>query len=270
MRITVAESEEQRRIVDRAIVAGASCRRHFRLKWREVVYEMIRFCPELVIISAGFDAHKRDPLAELSLLEEDFEWATKIVMDACRACARQLRKVPPSTNADALERRHFPGAVPCISILEGGYNIDAIASSSAVHVDMLFGEATLHEMEEQALTDAEKAPVEHERNDDINLAEASTPSGLFAVEPLEDETVSERQITIAEEEREAADEAPAAAPLSIEDILAGLDVSINSLMVSALLQVDESEGDPIVDAEITSTDDPHHKIERDDKDGFGS
>jgi acetoin utilization deacetylase AcuC-like enzyme len=98
MKITVAEENDKRRIVDRTIVAnGALSRRSFRLKWREVVYEMVRFKPQLVIISAGFDAHKRDPLASLDLQEEDFEWATKLVMDACRCCGDGKRRMASET-----------------------------------------------------------------------------------------------------------------------------------------------------------------------------
>lgn len=44
---------------------------------------MILFAPDLVIISAGFDAHDEDPLANVELLDEDFQWATEIVMQAC-------------------------------------------------------------------------------------------------------------------------------------------------------------------------------------------
>ena len=44
---------------------------------------MILFAPDLVIISAGFDAHDEDPLANVELLDEDFQWATEVVMQAC-------------------------------------------------------------------------------------------------------------------------------------------------------------------------------------------
>jgi acetoin utilization deacetylase AcuC-like enzyme len=71
--------------------------------------------PELLIISAGFDAHYRDPLANLNLTEEDFAWATKKLMDVADACAG--------------------GRV--VSLLEGGYDLQALGNSVAAHVTAL-------------------------------------------------------------------------------------------------------------------------------------
>jgi len=73
------------------------------------------FRPELIIISAGFDAHMRDPLANLNLVEADFAWATKKIMDVADQCA--------------------DGRV--ISLLEGGYDLEALANSAAAHVTTL-------------------------------------------------------------------------------------------------------------------------------------
>jgi acetoin utilization deacetylase AcuC-like enzyme len=73
------------------------------------------FGPDLVIISAGFDAHMRDPLANLNFLEPDFAWATKKLMDV----------------AD----RHAGGRV--VSLLEGGYDLQGLAKSVAAHVTAL-------------------------------------------------------------------------------------------------------------------------------------
>ena len=73
------------------------------------------FAPDLVIISAGFDAHRDDPLGGLNLTEEDFVWATLNVMD--------------------LADKHAEGRV--VSVLEGGYDIRALAASVAVHVQAL-------------------------------------------------------------------------------------------------------------------------------------
>ncbi|WP_421981754.1 histone deacetylase family protein [Roseibium sp.] len=70
------------------------------------------FQPELVIISAGFDAHARDPLGGLNLVEADFAWATRVLMDV----------------AD----RHSNGHV--VSVLEGGYDLEGLARSTAAHV----------------------------------------------------------------------------------------------------------------------------------------
>ena len=73
------------------------------------------FEPELVIISAGFDAHKDDPLGSLELDERDFAWATLQLMDAAH--------------------RHADGRI--VSVLEGGYDLRALAASAAVHVQTL-------------------------------------------------------------------------------------------------------------------------------------
>jgi acetoin utilization deacetylase AcuC-like enzyme len=73
------------------------------------------FGPDVVIISAGFDAHKDDPLANLQLTEPDFAWATGKIAEL----------------ADA----HAGGRL--VSMLEGGYNLAALARSVAVHVGVL-------------------------------------------------------------------------------------------------------------------------------------
>ena len=70
------------------------------------------FAPELLIVSAGFDAHKADPLAQLRLETADFAWIT-------RATA-------------GTGRRHCGGRL--VSVLEGGYDLDALAASAALHV----------------------------------------------------------------------------------------------------------------------------------------
>jgi len=71
--------------------------------------------PELILISAGFDAHRDDPLAQLNLLEEDYIWITNQLCDVADTCAG--------------------GRV--VSTLEGGYDLEALASSVAAHVDVL-------------------------------------------------------------------------------------------------------------------------------------
>jgi acetoin utilization deacetylase AcuC-like enzyme len=71
--------------------------------------------PDLILVSAGFDAHRLDPLAELRLDEEDFRWVTRLIADA----------------AD----RHARGRV--VSTLEGGYDLAALAVSVAAHLEAL-------------------------------------------------------------------------------------------------------------------------------------
>ncbi|MEQ1669711.1 MAG: histone deacetylase family protein [Hyphomicrobium sp.] len=73
------------------------------------------FAPDVVFISAGFDAHRDDPLGGLQLVEADFLWATE-----------QLT---------GIARRHANGRV--VSMLEGGYNLTGLARSVAVHVKTL-------------------------------------------------------------------------------------------------------------------------------------
>jgi acetoin utilization deacetylase AcuC-like enzyme len=73
------------------------------------------FRPELVIVSAGFDAHRADPLAELMLVEADYAWCTERLLEIARA--------------------HAKGRV--VSSLEGGYDLDALAASTAAHVAAL-------------------------------------------------------------------------------------------------------------------------------------
>jgi acetoin utilization deacetylase AcuC-like enzyme len=70
------------------------------------------FAPELVLISAGFDAHKDDPLGDLNLVEDDYAWVTMELMK--------------------LADQHAAGRV--VSVLEGGYNLDALGRSVAAHV----------------------------------------------------------------------------------------------------------------------------------------
>ncbi|MDF2618789.1 MAG: Histone deacetylase [Xanthobacteraceae bacterium] len=70
------------------------------------------FGPELIIISAGFDAHTRDPLANINLLEDDYTWVTRKLMDV----------------AD----KHAGGRI--VSVLEGGYDLEGLARSASAHV----------------------------------------------------------------------------------------------------------------------------------------
>jgi acetoin utilization deacetylase AcuC-like enzyme len=88
----------------------------FRAAYREILLPALdRFAPELLIISAGFDAHQADPLAQLELETGDFVWITG-----------QLQ---------ALADRHAGGRI--VSLLEGGYNLAALAESAAAHVRTL-------------------------------------------------------------------------------------------------------------------------------------
>jgi acetoin utilization deacetylase AcuC-like enzyme len=88
----------------------------FRAAWADRILPALdAFAPELLIISAGFDAHGADPLAQLRLYVPDFIWVTEALL--------------------AVADRHCPGRV--VSLLEGGYDLDALAMSVAAHVRSL-------------------------------------------------------------------------------------------------------------------------------------
>ncbi len=88
----------------------------FREAWETSAFPRLReFAPQLIIVSAGFDAHRDDPLANLALVEEDFAWITGALCDiAAESCGGRL-----------------------VSVLEGGYDLDALAASVRAHVLML-------------------------------------------------------------------------------------------------------------------------------------
>ncbi len=85
----------------------------FRAAWETTLIPAIRaFNPGLIVISAGFDAHARDPLAQLRLTEGDFAWVTEALCAVAAECCG--------------------GKV--VSLLEGGYDLQALAASAAAHV----------------------------------------------------------------------------------------------------------------------------------------
>jgi acetoin utilization deacetylase AcuC-like enzyme len=82
---------------------------------RTILPALEAFRPDFLLISAGFDAHRRDPLAQLMLEEADYVWITERLM--------------------AVAARHADGRI--VSSLEGGYDLPALAASTAAHVAML-------------------------------------------------------------------------------------------------------------------------------------
>ena len=94
---------------------GATFRAVVEEQWLPALREQR---PQLVFISAGFDAHRDDPLGGLALLEDDFYWATQQFMQIAEESAE--------------------GRV--VSVLEGGYNLDALGRSAAAHVQALLGQ----------------------------------------------------------------------------------------------------------------------------------
>jgi acetoin utilization deacetylase AcuC-like enzyme len=111
----VGETGEHNTIVNAPLRpgdGGAAFRAAFETR---ILPRLGEFRPELVIISAGFDAHMRDPLANINLTETDFVWATQKLMDLADSCAG--------------------GRV--VSLLEGGYDLQALGNSVAAHVATL-------------------------------------------------------------------------------------------------------------------------------------
>lgn len=88
----------------------------FRTLWNDALLPRLHaFKPQLVLVSAGFDAHQRDPLANLELQSEDYAWITERLVDLAQA--------------------HAGGRL--VSTLEGGYDLSALAASASAHVSAL-------------------------------------------------------------------------------------------------------------------------------------
>jgi acetoin utilization deacetylase AcuC-like enzyme len=88
----------------------------FRALWNDALLPRLHaFKPQLVLVSAGFDAHTNDPLANLCLQAEDYAWITERLVDLARA--------------------HAGGRL--VSTLEGGYDLGALAASASAHVSAL-------------------------------------------------------------------------------------------------------------------------------------
>jgi acetoin utilization deacetylase AcuC-like enzyme len=88
----------------------------FRKIYEAAVFPRVdAFAPELIIVSAGFDAHSADPLASIQLETADYAWVTERICD--------------------LADKHCAGRV--VSALEGGYDLEALADSAAAHVKVL-------------------------------------------------------------------------------------------------------------------------------------
>jgi acetoin utilization deacetylase AcuC-like enzyme len=102
-------------IVNAPLRAGDGGER-FREAFETVILPRVSaFSPDFLVISAGFDAHMRDPLANLKLLEPDFAWATVKLMEIADATAK--------------------GRI--VSVLEGGYDLQGLSRSAAAHVTAL-------------------------------------------------------------------------------------------------------------------------------------
>ena len=111
----IGERGEHNTIVNAPLRAGDGGDQ-FREAMETAILPRLRdFKPEILIISAGFDAHTRDPLANLNLVEADYTWVTKKLMDIADDSAQ--------------------GRI--VSVLEGGYDLQGLSRSVAAHVTAL-------------------------------------------------------------------------------------------------------------------------------------
>ncbi len=100
-----------------AVAPPGAAREAWRAAFLSLMPPLDAFRPDLILVSAGFDAHIRDPLAEQNLEAEDYGWATRAILEVARArCGGRV-----------------------ISSLEGGYDLEGLARSAVAHVAALDG-----------------------------------------------------------------------------------------------------------------------------------
>ena len=95
-----------------AYTKGMDVRELIEMMW---IPRLEEFRPEMIFISAGFDAHRDDDLGQMGLVEQDYAWITQRIKDVAR--------------------RHAQGRI--VSSLEGGYNLNALARSVEAHIRVL-------------------------------------------------------------------------------------------------------------------------------------
>ncbi len=111
----VRERGEHNQIVNAPLRSGDGGEAFREAMESAILPRLETFAPDLVIISAGFDAHRRDPLGNLNLVEADFAWATRKLMGLARKAAHER----------------------VVSVLEGGYDLEGLSRSVAAHVTAL-------------------------------------------------------------------------------------------------------------------------------------
>ena len=111
---TEGRSQQMVNIPLAAYSGGEQFRQSVKEAWLPALDE---FEPQMVFVSAGFDAHRDDDMASLRLVEDDYAWVTRKIMDVAA--------------------RHAQGRL--VSTLEGGYNLPALARSARAHVRELCG-----------------------------------------------------------------------------------------------------------------------------------
>ncbi len=111
----VSETGVAGNIVNAPLRSGDSGEQFKEAMESRVLPRIEAFAPDLILISAGFDGHVRDPVASLCLVEGDFAWATRRLMEvAHRKCDGRI-----------------------VSLLEGGYDLTGLSTSAAAHVSAL-------------------------------------------------------------------------------------------------------------------------------------
>src|ERR1700722_4992942 len=111
----VQERGEHDQIVNAPLRSGGGGEAFRDARETRILPRLEAFAPDLVIISAGFDAPRRDPLGNLNLVEADFAWATRKLLEVARKHARER----------------------VVSVLEGGYDLEGLSHSAAAHVTAL-------------------------------------------------------------------------------------------------------------------------------------
>ncbi|MGO9547843.1 MAG: histone deacetylase family protein [Rhodomicrobium sp.] len=112
---SLTERGETGNIVNAPLRAGDGSQ-EFREAYESVILPALRrHAPDLIVVSAGFDGHRSDPLANINLVEEDYAWVTRKLLEVARErCGGRL-----------------------VSMLEGGYDLTSLSRSVAVHVQAL-------------------------------------------------------------------------------------------------------------------------------------
>lgn len=111
-----ADSRTQR-MVNVPLKAGTGSKEYRAIVEREFRPALEKFKPQMLFVSAGFDAHHNDPLAQLALVNEDYAWVTEFIKDIAGKSAH--------------------GRI--VSVLEGGYHLPSLAGSASAHVKALAG-----------------------------------------------------------------------------------------------------------------------------------
>jgi acetoin utilization deacetylase AcuC-like enzyme len=103
------------RMVNVPLAAGTSGKDFRLVVEKEFAPALDRFKPQMIFVSAGFDAHANDPLAQLGLVRDDYVWITEFIKD--------------------IAARHAKHRI--VSLLEGGYRLDDLADSASAHIATL-------------------------------------------------------------------------------------------------------------------------------------